>query len=57
MNNETARIESFSDGVFAVAITLLIFQIRADWCLTLSALYALYFALPPSLWRRGARSA
>ena len=28
MNNETARIEAFSDGVFAVAITLLIFQIR-----------------------------
>lgn len=26
--NETARIEAFSDGVFAVAITLLIFQIR-----------------------------
>ena len=28
MTNETARIEAFSDGVFAVAITLLIFQIR-----------------------------
>ena len=28
MANETARIEAFSDGVFAVAITLLIFQIR-----------------------------
>ena len=27
-SNETARIEVFSDGVFAVAITLLIFQIR-----------------------------
>ncbi|HEY8852766.1 MAG TPA: TMEM175 family protein, partial [Gemmatimonadaceae bacterium] len=28
MTNETGRIEAFSDGVFAVAITLLIFQIR-----------------------------
>ena len=28
MTNETARIEAFSDGVFAVAITLLIFQMR-----------------------------
>ena len=28
VTNETARIEAFSDGVFAVAITLLIFQIR-----------------------------
>jgi len=28
MASETSRIESFSDGVFAIAITLLIFQIR-----------------------------
>lgn len=28
MTSETSRIESFSDGVFAIAITLLIFQIR-----------------------------
>jgi uncharacterized membrane protein len=27
VSNETARIEAFSDGVFAVAVTLLIFQI------------------------------
>ena len=29
-SNETARIEAFSDGVFAVAITLLIFQIHCS---------------------------
>jgi uncharacterized membrane protein len=28
MSSETARIEAFSDGVFAIAITLLILQIR-----------------------------
>ena len=28
MASETSRIESFSDGVFAIAITLLIFQIK-----------------------------
>jgi hypothetical protein len=26
--------------------------LSADWCLIISALIALYFALPPSLWKR-----
>src|SRR5713226_4774978 len=28
MSNETARVEAFSDGVFAIAITLLIFNLK-----------------------------
>src|SRR5215469_10890720 len=28
MSSETSRIEAFSDGVFAVAITLLIFEVK-----------------------------
>jgi uncharacterized membrane protein len=27
----------------------------AEWCLVLSILYAIYFALPPSLWKKPAR--
>jgi uncharacterized membrane protein len=56
---------SITDGVtrqYAVGpamygVLLVIAFFNADWCLTLSAVYALYFALPPSLWKRGARSA
>ena len=42
MTKETARIEALSDGVFAVAITLLIFQIRVP---TQEPLGGLWFAL------------
>jgi len=28
MQSETARIEAFSDGIFAIAITLLILEIK-----------------------------
>jgi uncharacterized membrane protein len=38
--------------MYAVLVAIAFFS--AEWCLTMSILYALYFALPPSLWRRGA---
>jgi hypothetical protein len=80
--NETARIEAFSDGVFAIAIhacrakivhehlnviaitkqyalepimyavLMIVAFFSAEWCLALSILFAVYFALPPSLWSR-----
>jgi uncharacterized membrane protein len=46
--NETARIEAFSDGVFAVAITLLIFQIRIPPHEPPGGLLAALFNLWPS---------
>jgi uncharacterized membrane protein len=39
-------------GPIMYAVLLVIAYFSADWCLIISALYALYFALPPSLWRR-----
>jgi uncharacterized membrane protein len=39
--------------LYAVLVAIAFFS--ADWCLVISALYALYFALPPSLWRRRPR--
>jgi uncharacterized membrane protein len=38
--------------MYAVLVGIAFFS--AEWCLTVSIIYALYFALPPSLWRRGA---
>ena len=37
---------SICAGLVAIAF------FSADWCLVISVLYALYFALTPSLWRR-----
>jgi uncharacterized membrane protein len=46
--NETARIEAFSDSVFAVAITLLIFQVRVPPHAPPGGLRAALFSLWPS---------
>lgn len=45
----------YAIGPIMYALLVAIAFLDADWCLTISAVYALYFALPPGLWRRGAR--
>ena len=42
----------YAVGPFIYAVLVGIAFFSADWCLIISALCALYFALPPSLWRR-----
>jgi len=44
-------------GPIMYGLLVVIGLFGAKWCLALSILYALYFALPPSLWRRGASTA
>lgn len=45
----------YAVGPILYALLVVIAYFSADWCLVISALYALYFALPPSLWRRPPR--
>jgi uncharacterized membrane protein len=40
--------------MYAVLVAIAFFS--AEWCLTVSIFYALYFALPPSLWRGSSSS-
>jgi uncharacterized membrane protein len=44
-----ARQYSFGPVIYGLLVVIAFFG--AKWCLALSILYALYFALPPSLWR------
>ncbi len=44
-------------GIVEDHVNVVIAFFGAKWCLGLSILYALYFALPPSLWTRRASSA
>src|SRR5215475_4195702 len=43
---DTARLEAFSDGVFAIAITLLILEVRVEQSPEESLTAALHHALP-----------
>jgi uncharacterized membrane protein len=50
--NVAAITKQYALGPIMYAILIGVAIFSADWCLVLSALYALYFALPPSLLSR-----
>jgi uncharacterized membrane protein len=52
--NVVAITKQYALGPVMYAALVGIAFFSAEWCLVLSALFALYFALPPSLWNRGA---
>ena len=52
--NAVGITRQYALGPIMYALLVAIAFFSAEWCLTVSILYALYFALPPSLWRRGA---
>jgi len=53
--NAAAITKQYSLGPILYAVLVGVALFDAEWCLILSAFIALYFALPPSLWRRRAR--
>ena len=52
--NAVGITRQYALGPIMYAVLVAIAFFSAEWCLTMSIVYALYFALPPSLWRRGA---
>jgi uncharacterized membrane protein len=52
--NAVGITRQYALGPIMYAALVAIAFFSAEWCLTVSILHALYFALPPSLWRRGA---
>ena len=52
--NAAGITRQYALGPIMYAVLVAIAFFSAEWCLTMSIVYALYFALPPSLWRRGA---
>ena len=55
--NVGAISRQYRMGPIMYGLLVVIAFFGAKWCLGLSILYALYFALPPSLWTRRASSA
>jgi len=54
--NAVGITRQYALGPIMYAVLVAIAFFSAEWCLALSILYALYFSLPPSLWRRGAKT-
>ncbi len=52
--NVAAITKQYALGPILYAVLLGVAFFDAEWCLVLSALFALYFALPPALWKRPA---
>jgi uncharacterized membrane protein len=50
--NAAAITKQYSLGPMLYAVLVAVGFFDAEWCLVLSAVIALYFALPPSLWKR-----
>jgi TMEM175 potassium channel family protein len=50
--NVAAIARQYALGPIMYGVLVAIAFFEAEWCLALSILYALYFALPPSLWNR-----
>lgn len=53
--NVVAITRQYSLGPIMYAVLVVVAMFSGVWCLVVSALYALYFALPPRLWQRKAR--
>jgi uncharacterized membrane protein len=47
---ENSRIEAFSDGVFAIAITLLVLELKVPPVATVHSPLAILFRLYPEFW-------
>ena len=54
--NVAAITRQYALGPIMYAVLVAIAFFSAEWCLVLSIVYAMYFALPPSLWKRRASS-
>lgn len=50
--NVVAITRQYALGPVLYAVLVLVANYSGRWALVVSALYALYFALPPSIWRK-----
>ena len=50
--NAAAITKQYALGPIMYAVLVIVATFSGVWCLIVSVLYAVYFALPPSLWRR-----